>query len=679
MNGLYLKLALDGMRKNKRLYLPYALTSVCMVMMYYIMVALMKSETVKVMRGGDAVATTLGFGTWTIAIFSCIFLFYTNSFLIKRRKKELGLYNVLGMNKLNICRLLLAETLIIFIASLVLGILCGILFSKLAELLLIKILQDNVNFVFSVSGSGIIMSSLVFLCIFALLYINSVVQIGKNNAVNLLKSENMGEKPPKANWFAGVLGVIFLAFGYVLALKTQDPVEAMAMFFTAVICVIIGTYLLMIFGSVLMCRIMQANTRYYYKKNHFVSVSSMKYRMRRNGAGLASICILATMVLVMISFTASLYFGMDEVIEENYPKDAHLRVDFMEAKLCRADNTKDLFDKIEEAAEKNNVNIKAPWKIRLFYGNCYNEGNTMSFDTELNNYSGKSDGKRCYLWVIGIDDYNNITGGNEVLASNEALLYMQNSKYEENSVYFTGGSGYKIKKRLEDFPNIGINTPAFTEAVMNLVVSDFDSALKEFSDIQYTEGGSVISAQASFYFDSDVEASRFNTFESELLQDIGEEEEVKSFSSFLRSERRKELLSVYGGLFFLGIILSVVFVIAAVQIIYYKQVSEGYEDSARFGIMQKVGMNKKEIRKSVNSQLLTVFFLPLLFAAMHLVFAFPMVQKILLLCELKNVRLFAVTTLICFGIYSLFYAVVYKKTSSIYYNIITKTENQINV
>ena len=331
--GFYPKLAFDGIRKNKKMYLPYILTSIGMVMMYYIIIFLQFSQSIKDAVQSSTVTQILGLGSWVIAIFSCIFLFYTNSFLIKRRKKEFGLYNILGMDKHNLGIILFWETLIIAVISLVIGLAAGIAFSKLAELVFLNLLKSDATFDLTVSSQGIGLCAIIFTVINILLFFNSLRQVRLSSAISLVKSEQTGEKPPKGNWIFGILGVLLLGGAYYISLSIEEPLQALTLFFVAVIMVIIGTYLVMISGSVLFCRLLQKNKKYYYKPNHFVSVSSMVYRMKRNGAGLASICILATMVLVMISSTTSLYFGEEDALAIRYPREINIDISTLDTDL----------------------------------------------------------------------------------------------------------------------------------------------------------------------------------------------------------------------------------------------------------------------------------------------------------------------------------------------------------
>lgn len=353
--GFYPKLAFDGIRKNKKMYLPYILTSIGMVMMYYIIIFLQFSQSIKDAVQSSTVTQILGLGSWVIAIFSCIFLFYTNSFLIKRRKKEFGLYNILGMDKHNLGIILFWETFIIAVISLVIGLAAGIAFSKLAELVFLNLLKIDATFDLTVSSQGIGLCAIIFTVINILLFFNSLRQVRSSSAISLVKSEQTGEKPPKVNWIFGILGVLLLGGAYYISLSIKEPLQALTLFFVAVIMVIIGTYLVMISGSVLFCRLLQKNKKYYYKPNHFVSVSSMVYRMKRNGAGLASICILATMVLVMISSTTSLYFGEEDALAIRYPREINIDISTLDTDLEKNGQMDNIISDIKNICKNHDV------------------------------------------------------------------------------------------------------------------------------------------------------------------------------------------------------------------------------------------------------------------------------------------------------------------------------------
>lgn len=687
--GFYPKLAFDGIRKNKKMYLPYILTSIGMVMMYYIIIFLQFSQSIKDAVQSSTVSEILGLGSWVIAIFSCIFLFYTNSFLIKRRKKEFGLYNILGMDKHNLGIILFWETLIIAVISLVIGLAAGIVFSKLAELIFLNLLKSDVTFDLTVSSQGIGLCAIIFTVINILLFFNSLRQVRFSSAISLVRSEQAGEKPPKGNRLLGILGVLLLGGAYYISLSIKEPLQALTLFFVAVIMVIIGTYLVMISGSVLFCRLLQKNKKYYYKPNHFVSVSSMVYRMKRNGAGLASICILATMVLVMISSTTSLYFGEEDALAIRYPREINIDISTLDTDLEKNGQMDNIISDIKNICKNHGVKETGTYTYLsgMISGMITDDGKVETDINRIDNFSNIAlgDFSSVYSFIfIPVDDYNKIMGTSYTLKDDEAIVYnyRNDSRYGKNVISFNRGQSFKIVKQTDEFV-IDTNAAISVTPTMALIVNDIDNATKGLT-YNATTAQKIENTGISFHryycFDAGVSPQH----QIELSKDIanyldGNIEKYRAdtsnrmFRSTVesREQNRLDFFGLYGGLFGLGIILSIVFIFAAVLIIYYKQISEGYEDQSRFEIMQKVGMTKNEIRKSINSQLLTVFFLPLIFAGMHLAFAAPIIKKLLLLFNLTNLNLFIVTILISFAAFALFYMIVYKITSSAYYKIVS--------
>ena len=596
-----------------------------------------------------------------------LFLFYTNSFLIRRRKKEFGLYNILGMGKRNIARVLFSETLILAAVSLVFGLILGVALSKLAELGLAYFVESDAGYDFTVYPTAMGYTVLLFVCIFLLLFFKSVGQVGLSNPVELLRSESVGEKPPKANWVFGVLGIVILAAAYYISVTIEQPVAALGWFFIAVLMVIAATYLLFIAGSVLLCRILQKNKRYYYKPNHFVSVSSMAYRMKRNGAGLASVCILITMVLVMIASTSCLYFGKNDVLRSQYPHDFNFTVDF------------DTLDEVtQENIDKTKAGIDAFMDKNggISFGIC---GKSDRVTGELRDGVFYMMGDDVYdpehstfLYIIDLADYNRNTGSSYRLNDGEALVFASSRTYDHDTIRIEGGREYKVVKSDGSIDFVR-DTEMLGFSAVYIVVPDFYSSAEAL--LQATEKQGVSHwLQWRYQFDSPADHDKQVKITSELFSaaaEITAETASGGFGLGSMASARDDFYGSFGGLFFLGIMLSIVFIIAAVLIIYYKQVSEGYEDQSRFEIMQKVGMTKKDIRKSINSQMLTVFFLPLLFAIVHLGFAFPMINKLLLLFGLDNLGLLLLTAGISALVFALFYVIVYRVTSNAYYSIVS--------
>lgn len=665
--GFYFRLAASGIRKNRRLYLPYLLTCAGMVMMYYMIAALAYSTPMQDMMGRTTMGVVLEFGKFVMAVFSFIFLFYTNSFLTRRRKKEFGLYNVLGMSKRHLARILLAETLIVTILSLAGGIVSGVVFSKLAELVLLRLLREEINYHVLFSARAVAEAAAVYLLIYLVLLLYNVLQIGIHNTLALMRSEAVGEKPPKAKWLMTVVGTLLLGGAYYLAVSIEDPIQAVSLFFVAVIMVIAATYLLLISGSVTLCRFLQKRKKFYYQSKHFVSVSSMTYRMKRAGAGLASICILSTMVLVTLSSTSCMYFGMEDMVSTRYPHSLSLDVITRSPESWEA-TTDDFSSHMTDGLEKNGIAVTDCVSYHSAGILCNRDGTDFS-----RCLAGEQNADALYLILVPLEDYNRLVSTPVILHEGEALAFAPRGGYEEDTVTLDNVWSAHITEYLDSFPE---NSDSLSDLASSLylVIPDGMKTVEQLRDF-YEERDDYRLA-LDWYYQIDMEDDSLYAQAQSVCQDqLGELAAEKNLDYWYyletREGNRSEFYALYGGLFFLGVLLSIVFLSAAVLMIYYKQVSEGYEDQARFGIMQKVGMTSAEIRKSVNSQILTVFFLPLLLAGIHLAFAFPMVNRVLILLQMRNTPLLIATTLGCFSLFALFYSFVYKLTSNSYYAIVS--------
>ena len=671
--GFYPRLAWSGMRKNSKLYLPYTLACIGMTAMFYILMHLADSPALKLIPSSASVTATLSLGSFVMGVFSLLFLFYTNSFLVRRRFKEFGLYNVLGMNKGNISRVLAWEALINALISLAGGLFLGIALSKLAELGLVNIMGGDTDLDLRISVKALEFTVMFFCGIFLLIYLNSLIKIRRSSASELVKSENFGEKPPRANWLFGLAGIVILAAAYYIAVSIKTPLTALSLFFIAVIMVIVATYLIFIAGSVWICRLLQKNKRYYYKKNHFVSVSSMVYRMKRNGAGLASICILATMVLVMISSTTCLYFGAEDALRDRYPRDISISASYSGLDSMTDENISALRGEISAAvggAETENI---LDYRCASLVGSLENGILDLSeasiYSTAMTTYDYVAE-----VYIVPLADYNAIAGTNESLGSDEAMIYAYRMDYTDKTFAVDELVSFRVKKVLDSFPIADGSAMASIAPTVFVIVPDFADTVAKLGGAVSSSGDEPASLSWNYAFDTPVSDEE----EIALCERIGERlSECSETGGYLYYSReslaanRADFYGMYGGLFFLGIMLSIAFICAAVLIIYYKQISEGYEDRRRFEIMQNVGMTKKEIRSSINSQLLTVFFLPLIFAGLHLGFAFPFIHKLLMLFNLSNLPLLIGTTAISFGVFALLYAVVFRVTSNAYYNIVS--------
>ena len=669
--SFYSKLAWEGIRKNKRLYFPYIFTGCVMVMMYYILSSLIESPALAHMPGGSVLMTVLLLGCVVIAVFSLLFLFYTNSFLIKQRYREFGLYNILGMDKRNISKIMVWETLFVAVYAIGLGLIAGIVLSKAAELVLLNLLNMEITYTLSLGLVTLRQATLIYGGIYLLLLLNSLIKVSRSKPLELMQSSKIGERIPKRNWIFGVAGIILLGVAYYLAASIEEPIAALANFFVAVIMVIIGTYLVFMSGSVVFCKLLQKNKKYYYKSNHFVSVSSMVYRMKRNGAGLASICILLTMVLVMISSTTSLYFGEEDALKNRCPNDVNITMTFDTIEGISDTNLNMLRDSIRQYSGED-VNLKGVRACEI-PGLITQEGITIDTSSHVN-FSASTYNNVGYLSVLSIDDYNTMMGTNETLADDECFVYCDRLNYQWDTFTMEYGVTYKVKEQLDDFQVDG-DTAAMIMPTVFLVVDDIYVFSEPVKDMKNSNGAPMMMYDWRCGFNVDTADIGNETSENlkEMFRNmyIENNDAFYSYSVQNRDAMRASFYDVYGSLFFLGIMLSIVFLLAAVLIIYYKQISEGYEDHSRFEIMQKVGMTKKDIRKSINSQMLTVFFLPLIFAGIHLTFAFPFISKILMLFAMDNIILSVIVNLISFVVFGLFYVLIYKITSNSYYSIVS--------
>lgn len=672
----YPKLAINGIKKNKRLYFPYILTGSVMIMMFYILEFLKVSPMLTQMKGGGTLTMILPLGSAVIAIFSAIFLFYTNSFLIRQRNQEFGLYNILGMGKRNISYIMFWENMVVTAVVIVFGLILGVALSKLAEVCLLNILGLDVTYQLRLGAAALKSSILIFGAIYLLLLLNSLLRVRFSRPLELLHSNRVGEKPPKANWFLAVIGVALLGAAYYMAVSVEEPLTAFLWFFGAVIMVILATYLLFITGSVAFCRILQKNKDYYYKSNHFVSVSSMVYRMKRNGAGLASICILSTMVLVMISSTASLYIGAEDSLRTRYPKDIQMRIGLYELKDWQEDTFHKFRSIAEESCEKQ-LDVKEYRTAEV--AGLFLQDDLVTDVRQFTNFNMNTYDDVCIVQIIPLEDYNRMMGTAETLEPGECFIYCTRMDYREETISFGGENRLKVERILDDFFVDG-NVSMQIIPTICVVTNDFDLIVEPMLKLADFSGNQMMNLYWNYGFDMDAEyeeklavADNMESMLRELSIWEAENDGLQNWSKSLECRAREsvDFYVTYGGLFFLGIMLSIVFVFAAVLIIYYKQISEGYEDQARFEIMQKVGMTKGDIRRSINSQILTVFFLPLIFAGLHLSFAFPMVWKLLQLFNLQNLPLLIVVTLVCFLIFGLFYGLVYKLTAGAYYTIVS--------
>ena len=660
---MYTKLAITNIKNNRQFYFPYLLTGIITVAMFYIMCALESNPGIQSMPGAKDLGLILRLGIGVIGIFAVIFLFYTNSFIIKRRKKELGIYNILGMEKRHIAKILSKEAFFTAIIAIGGGLVTGVLFHKLACMLLYRMIGFNGGITFSFSKKGVMITAILFAIVYLLTYIYDLFQVQLANPIELLQSGNKGEREPKTKAIMAVLGVLCLGTGYFIAITTKNPVKALTLFFVAVILVIIGTYLLFTAGSIALLKILRRNKGYYYQTKHFTSVSGMIYRMKQNAVGLANICILSTMVLVAVSITVSLYVGVEDIMKERYPNEINIRA-YYDTGAPSEDSIAPIVEKsVKESGRK--IRHEEDY-LELYFAAIKDQGQ-YSLDKE----KVKTAGDRVSGFVVLTREDCKKKYNEEIpeLAENEVALFT--IKKTNMDTLVLENRSYHVKEikqfqNTEDFETIADIMDEYYYVIVN-DVQDMERLWQLQKDI-YQENSSSISRQVRLDIDGDSEQKK-ECFEN-IKTALGPEQAKARILIDSRQSSLDEFYQIYGGFLFLGLFLGILFLMITVLIIFYKQISEGYDDKERFSIMEKVGMSNDEVKATTRSQVRTVFFLPILMAAIHVGMAFPMIKRLLSLFGLSNTALFAGCMAGTILVFVLIYLLVFLKTSKTYYKIV---------
>lgn len=660
---MYTKLAITNIKNNRQFYFPYLLTGIITVAMFYIMCALESNPGIQSMPGAKDLGLILRLGIGVIGIFAVIFLFYTNSFIIKRRKKELGIYNILGMEKRHIAKILSKEAFFTAIIAIGGGLVTGVLFHKLACMLLYRMIGFNGGITFSFSKKGVMITAILFAIVYLLTYIYDLFQVQLANPIELLQSGNKGEREPKTKAIMAVLGVLCLGTGYFIAITTKNPIKALTLFFVAVILVIIGTYLLFTAGSIALLKILRRNKGYYYQTKHFTSVSGMIYRMKQNAVGLANICILSTMVLVAVSTTVSLYVGVEDIMKEQYPNEINIRA-YYDTGAPSEDSIAPIVEKsVKESGRK--IRHEEDY-LELYFAAIKDQGQ-YSLDKE----KVKTAGDRVSGFVVLTREDCKKKYNEEIpeLAENEVALFT--IKKTDMDTLVLENRSYHVKEikqfqNTEDFETIADIMDEYYYVIVN-DVQDMERLWQLQKEI-YQENSSSISRQVRLDIDGDSEQKK-ECFEN-IKTALGPEQAKARILIDSRQSNLDEFYQIYGGFLFLGLFLGILFLMITVLIIFYKQISEGYDDKERFSIMEKVGMSNDEVKATIRSQVRTVFFLPILMAAVHVGMAFPMIKRLLSLFGLSNTALFAGCMAGTILVFTLIYLLVFLKTSKTYYKIV---------
>ena len=666
----YIKMAVQNLVSNRRFYLPYSLCCIGTAAMYYIMSDIATNKTLTFERGAEYVKMVMGLGIFVLSVFSVFIICYANSFIIKRRRRELGLYNILGMEKRHIAILMMFETLLLGVGCIAAGLAGGMLFSKLTLLVLAQLLRFGVPMGFTISLPGIVMTSIQFGAIFLICLVVNVYQVLRSSPIELLHAVSKGEREPKGRILLTLFGIATLGGGYALALSVKDPVSALVLFFVAVLLVIFGTFSLFTAGSIVILKLLRKNKRLYYRVGPFTAISGLIYRMKQNAVGMANICILSTMVLVTISTTVSLYAGLSDIIRVQYPYEVKASLylsDYDTGKLASEEMIHNVYNETVDAVQE----MVQPTSIKAYTHLEFTVLMKENGKYTVQQANSSIDGSLVGLGLITVDDYNRLTGRSVTLEDGE-VLSCNNMEFTLDSVEVDNFQ-FKVVENLTDFPLSNWDALISMNNSQYLVVSDQSviDAMFEHQNEIYGKRASRMMYTVGIEMDEDAD-TRLAVYEQVVtrLDELMRENSFFGYRIDSRQLNLDEMYSMYGSFLFLGIFLGLVFTMAAVLIIYYKQVSEGYDDRERFVIMQKVGMDTRTVKKSIGTQVLMVFFLPLLVAGIHVAVAFPMVSRMLQLFALKNTGLFALCVVVTYLIFAAVYVIVYLLTARTYYKIV---------
>lgn len=658
MKKLYFQLALQGIRKNREFYYPFLLSAIGMAAIFYIVSTLQSSEEISQFYGMEQIQIVLGMGVYIMGIFAAIFLFYTNNFLMKRRKKEFALYSILGMEKKHLRKVILWENMILAVITIAAGLFFGALLYKIAEGALFYIIEKRADTGYLPSIENLGKTALLFAAIYFGIFLNGIRQISFSSPKKLMEEARAGEKQPKANWLVGVLGILFLGAGYYMAVTVKNPLSAMSAFFMAVLLVLAGTYFTFMAVSIIVLKLLKKNKDYYYKKNHFTAVSGLIYRMKQNAAGLASICIFATAALILISAGVSLYAGGEDILRTRYSRDIMITSEYSPEIPEQLKSMKENVLEGDDIRTKDNVSFSNLSVLGSIEGN-----RLISGEEEILRQNVMDDSTRGIL-IVPQEDANKYLDRPLELKESEAIQF---GSKDPISSFEIGDLQYSVKndsRRIElqemnDFPAMGS---------VFLVVPKIEDLYKikdqiniDVNKIEYNE-----------FFNLDSPAGEKMEETLKIRTSLREEIEKGNIKLDTLETEREDFKVLYGGIFFTGIFLALIFLMATSLSIYYKQLTEGLEDQKRFQILEKVGMNDEEIKETIKTQIRVVFLFPIIMAGIHTAFAFPILTKLLALANMTNKQLFLYCVIGAFAAFTLFYFLVYKATSRTYYNIVKK-------
>lgn len=643
------KLALRNLKSNKQIYYPYIFASIATVAMFYMMVALRGNKFIQ--TRSDTLSLLFALGAIVVGVFSFIFILYTNSFLIKRRKKEIGLYAILGMKKSHVSRILAIESIVTSFFSIVVGLMVGHLLGELAFLVLNYALKFGIEMSFPFTIQAMLIAIGLFALIFLTTLVYNITQVTFSNPIQLIKGKQTGEREPKSSLILFILSLLLIGSGYWMSLTIDNPLDAMIYFFLAVLLVIAGTYFLFISGSIFILKKLKKNKQLYYRPSSFISISGMLYRMKQNAVGLANITILATMVIVAVSTTAAIFIGTEDTLTVRLPYE-NQRTYY---------ETVDLEEQLEAIEKETETNgLKVTGTEMYVYYNLFRIIEDNKIMIEEADFAKEIPDT---VQLLVKEDYERIADETIHLQSDEVLVFDSKNTFDFSTLLI-GDTTYQVKAKIDNPLKMDKS-----QSPNMIVVVDSKEILESIIDTDLRSRGVElpIVADAVISWNTTGTQEQKKDYSDKMAASVSD-----SDNSYFQSREllREEWNTMNGGFLFLGIFLGLLFTFGAALITYFKQVSEGYDDREKFQIMQKVGLDKQMIRKTTRLQIVWMFLLPLIIAVTHVTFAFPIIQKLLLLFSVVNTAL----VFWCFiGVivgFSVIYWIIYQATSKVYYSIV---------
>ena len=675
MNKLYVKLATTNMKNNKQFYLPYLLMGILSVAMFYLMMAMQDNPGLDTLNGGaDDMRMILAMGIFVVGVFVSIFLFYTNSFIMKRRKKELGVYNILGMEKKHLAKVLFIETLFTAGITTGCGLGFGIIFNKFLSMILYRLAAVDLNVPYYISGSGCMNAIKLFVIIYGVAFCYNMMQIKLANPIELLHSSNAGEREPKTKVFMTLVGIVSLGAGYYIAVTTTTALGAITWFFFAVLLVIVGTYCLFTAGSIAILKLLRKNKKFYYQTKHFTTVSGMIYRMKQNAVGLSNICILSTMVLITVSTTVCMYVGVEDSMKVRYPSEINIQATYIDL----PQQQDEIGEMVRDSLKQSGRTITSEKEYLSSYFTAFRRGNEIVIKSATDD-SGTSVSEMSVAYLLTKEDYE-VQVGKQLDEIGAGEVAIASIKAFDDSTVSLAGEEYNVSETRSVSEDFDVENLTIIVDACYIIVPD-RAALEDMLElvrVEQEKEGMMSVITYNWEINIDGNAEEIEAAEKALNQRIsdwqaGDDVKEKAFFGILienRQENKASFYSLYGALLFLGLFLGTLFLMVTVLIIFYKQISEGYEDKERFAIMEKVGMSNVEVKRAIRSQVLMVFFLPLGVAILHVIMAFPMIRRLLACLNLVNTPLFVACVAVSALIFGIIYFIVFIMTSRSYYKIV---------